>query len=69
MSSTAASPRSRSTVCWVGAAEPIALRALFSALLTEAVDVLLLGGQNIMSVNPDRFRQRIGMVFQHLGYL
>jgi hypothetical protein len=28
MSSTAASPRSRSTVCWVGAAEPIALRAL-----------------------------------------
>jgi len=53
MSSTAASPRSRSTVCWVGAAEPIALRALFGALLTEAVDVLLLGGQNIMSVNPD----------------
>ncbi len=41
----------------------------FGALLTEAVDVLLLGGQNIMSVNPDRFRQRIGMVFQHLGYL
>src|SRR5258705_3036838 len=39
MSLTAASPRSRSTVCWVGAAEPIALRARCSALLTAAVDV------------------------------
>jgi hypothetical protein len=39
MSLTAASPRSRSTVCWVGAAESIALRARCIALLTAAVDV------------------------------
>jgi len=39
MSLTAASPRSRSTVCWVGAVEAIAWRARCSALLTAAVDV------------------------------
>ena len=32
-------PRSRSTVCWVGPVESIALRARCSALLTEAADV------------------------------